>query len=106
MTVKQIQKAKDKLNKQTRNEVFKRFADYLYIVSGIPLIADTLEDLNDTIFIPELAPTLRKAIKLLREQDEIFLHGAENDVIDQQCAIQREILANKKAMFLNELTIK
>lgn len=106
MTVKQIQKAKDKLNKQTKNEVFKRIMKYLYVVSDIPLIADDLEDLNDTIFIPELVPALRNVIELLRKQDEIFLHGADKDVIEQQCAIQREILNNRKAMFLNELTIE
>jgi hypothetical protein len=103
MTANQIQKAKDKLNKQTKNEVFKRVMKYLYLVSDIPLMADDLEELNDTIFIPELAPTLRKAVRLLREQDELFLNGAEKEVIDQQCAIQLEILSNRKSMFLNEL---
>jgi len=106
MTVKQIQKAKDKLNKQTKNEVFKRIMKYLYVVSDIPLIADDLEDLNDTIFIPELAPALRNVIELLRKQDDIFLTGADKDVFDQQCAIQRAILNNRKEMFLNELTIE
>lgn len=101
MTSKQIQKAKDKLAKQDRKEMFKRLSDYLVCISLLPIFADKIEDLADTIFKCDLTDKMREIETLIREQDEIFLTGADLDIIDQQSAIQRSFIQWQSDNFLN-----
>jgi len=84
MTANQIKKAKAKLLKQDRKVAFKRLSSYLMIVGGLPYICDLMEDLNDTIFLPELNKKLNEIVEILIEQDEIFLTGADPAVIEQR----------------------
>ena len=103
MTTNQIKKAKAKLLKQDRKVAFKRLSSYLMIVGGLPYICDLMEDLNDTIFLPELNEKLNEIVELLIEQDEIFLTGANTVVIEQQNNIKLAFREMHKEMFINDL---
>ncbi len=103
MTANQIKKAKAKLLKQDRKVVFKRLSSYLMIVGGLPYICDLMEDLNDTIFLPELNEKLNEIVELLISQDEIFLTGADPAVIEQQNNIKLAFRQFQNDMFTNDL---
>jgi len=103
MTANQIKKAKAKLLKQDRKVVFKRLSSYLMIVGGLPYICDLMEDLNDTIFLPELNKKLNEIVELLIKQDEIFLTGADASVIEQQNNIKLAFREMHREMFINDL---
>ena len=103
MTKKQIEKAKAKLLKQERSVAFKRLSSYLMIVGGLPYICDLIEDLNDTIFLPELNEKLNEIVELLISQDEIFLTGADVSVIEQQNNIKLAFREFQSDMFKNDL---
>ena len=103
MTKKQIEKAKTKLLKQDRKAAFKRLSSYLMIVGGLPYICDLIEDLNDTIFLPELNKELDRIVEILIHQDEIFLAGADASVIEQQNNIKLAFREFQKEMFTNDL---
>jgi hypothetical protein len=103
MTANQIKKAKAKLLKQDRKVAFKRLSSYLMIVGGLPYICDLMEDLNDTIFLPELNEKLKEIVEILIEQDEIFLTGADPAVIEQQNNIKLAFREMHREMFINEL---
>ena len=103
MTNKQTEKAKAKLLKQDRRAAFKRLSSYLMIVGGLPYICDLIEDLNDTIFLPELNEKLNEVVELLISQDEIFLAGADASVIEQQNNIKLAFREFQKEMFTNDL---
>ena len=103
MTNKQIEKAKAKLLKQDRKAAFKRLSSYLMIVGGLPYICDLIEDLNDTIFLPELNKELDRIVEILIHQDEIFLAGADASVIEQQNNIKLAFREFQKEMFTNDL---
>lgn len=103
MTKRQIEKAKAKLLKQERSVAFKRISAYLMIVGGLPYICDLIEDLNDTIFLPELNEKLNEIVELLISQDEIFLTGADVSVIEQQNNIKLAFRQFQHDMFKNDL---
>ena len=103
MTKNQIEKAKAKLLKQDRIVAFKRLSAYLMIVGGLPYICDLIEDLNDTIFLPELNEKLNEIVELLISQDEIFLTGADVSVIEQQNNIKLAFRQFQNDMFKNDL---
>jgi len=103
MTKNQIEKAKAKLLKQDRKEAFKRLSSYLMIVGGLPYICDLIEDLNDTIFLPELNEKLNEIVELLISQDDIFLTGADVSVIEQQNNIKLAFRQFQSDMFQNDL---
>jgi len=103
MTKKQIEKAKAKLLRQDRKAAFKRLSSYLMIVGGLPYICDLIEDLNDTIFLPELNEKLNEIVELLISQDEIFLTGADVSVIEQQNNIKLAFREFQSEMFKNDL---
>jgi Ni,Fe-hydrogenase III large subunit len=103
MTKKQIEKAKAKLLKQDRKAAFKRLSSYLMIVGGLPYICDLIEDLNDTIFLPELNKELDRIVEILIHQDDIFLTGADVSVIEQQNNIKLAFREFQNDMFKNDL---
>jgi hypothetical protein len=103
MTKNQIEKAKAKLLKQDRKAAFKRLSSYLMIVGGLPYICDLIEDLNDTIFLPELNEKLNEVVELLISQDDIFLTGADVSVIEQQNNIKLAFRQFQSDMFKNDL---
>ena len=103
MTKKQIEKAKAKLLKQERSIAFKRISAYLMIVGGLPYICDLIEDLNDTIFLPELNEKLNEIVELLISQDDVFLTGADVSVIEQQNNIKLAFRQFQNDMFKNDL---
>ena len=103
MTKKQIDKAKIKLLKQERHIAFKRVSDYLMIVGGLSYLIDIIEDLNDTIMIPDINKQLKETIDILIQQDDLFLAGAEIDVIEQQNNIKRAFRQFQTDIFLNDL---
>jgi len=103
MTKNQIEKAKAKLLKQERTVAFKRLSSYLMIIGGLPYICDLIEDLNDTIFLPELNKELRKVIETLISQDDVFLTGADVSVIEQQNNIKLAFRQFQSDMFKNDL---
>ncbi len=103
MTANQIKKAKAKLLKQDRKLAFKRLSSYLMIVGGLPYICDLIEDLNDTIFLPELNEKLNEVIEILIKQDDLFLIGADASVIEQQNNIKLAFRQFQNDMFTNDL---
>jgi hypothetical protein len=103
MTTNQIKKAKAKLLKQDRKVAFKRLSSYLMIVGGLPYICDLIEDLNDTIFLPELNEKLNEVIEILIKQDDLFLTGADASVIEQQNNIKLAFRQFQNDMFINDL---
>jgi len=103
MTANQIKKAKAKLLKQDRKVAFKRLSSYLMIVGGLPYICDLMEDLNDTIFLPELNEKLNEVIEILIKQDDLFLTGADASVIEQQNNIKLAFRQFQNDMFINDL---
>jgi hypothetical protein len=103
MTANQIKKAKAKLLKQDRKVAFKRLSSYLMIVGGLPYICDLIEDLNDTIFLPELNEKLNEVIEILIKQDDLFLTGADASVIEQQNNIKLAFRQFQNDMFTNDL---
>ena len=103
MTKIQIEKAKAKLLKQEREVAFKRLSSYLMIVGGLPYICDLIEDLNDTIFLPELNKKLDEVIELLISQDDLFLAGTDISVIEQQNNIKLAFRQFHSDMFINDL---
>lgn len=103
MTTNQLNKAKEKLAKRDRDKAFKELSSYLMIVGGLPYICDLLEDLNDSIFIPELNEKLTEVIELLIKQDNIILEGIDIDLIEQQNNIKLAFRQFHNEMFTNDL---
>lgn len=103
MTIKQLQKAKAKLAKQEKEKKFKRIADYLTVVSVAPVICDLIEDLYMTELAKPTRDKLNDAITALIELDELFLTGADKEVIEQQNTIKIAFRQWQKDVFLNEL---
>jgi len=103
MTKKQIEKAKAKLAKQEREEKFKRVSDYVTVVAMIPFLADKIEDMVNVIYPEEINAKLNDFSEFLRSQDELFLHGADVAVIEQQDELKRSLYKWQKETFLNEL---
>lgn len=106
MTTNQLNKAKEKLRKQERDQMFKRLSDYLMIVAGLSYLADLIEDLDSMVLLPELNEKLRETVDLLIKQDDLFLVGASIKVIDEQNNIKLALRQFQKDLFLNELTTK
>ena len=103
MTIKQLDKAKAKLAKQERIEVYKRIADYLTVVSVTPVICDLIEDLYTKELSTKAKRILNDAITCLIELDDLFLTGADKEVIEQQNNIKLSFRQWQKDVFLNEL---
>jgi hypothetical protein len=103
MTIKQLQKAKSKLAKQEKEKKYKRIADYLTVVSVAPVICDLIEDLYMTELSKPVKDTLNNAITELIKLDEVFLTGADKEVIEQQNNIKLAFRQWQKDVFLNEL---
>lgn len=103
MTKKQIEKAKAKLAKQEKKEMFKRARAYVVATGILPAIIDDLEDLENDIFPKEINDQLKKTIEMLMAFDDLFLTGTELSVRNHQDFLKREFRQWINEQFTNEL---
>lgn len=102
-TLNQIKKAKEKLAKQEKDQIFRRAQAYIAVVAILPALIDDFEELDDEFIPKSITGDLKHIIELLIEQDELFLSGADTSVMEHKIVIQRMFRQWLNSVFVDEL---